>query len=45
VGSGKWQNVMAIVGIPRESGSCCVQKKEEVEEVEMVDKRLSATAG
>jgi len=46
VGSGKWQNVMAIVGVPRESGCCCVKKKEEEEEeVEMVDKRLSVTAG
>jgi len=45
VGSGKWQNVMAIVGVPQESGCCCVKKKEEEEEVGMVDKRLSVTAG
>ena len=38
--------MMAIVGVPRESGCCCVKKKEEEEEeVEMVDKRLSVTAG
>ena len=35
-----------IVGVPREFGCCRVKKKEdEEEEVEMVDKRLSITAG
>jgi len=38
VGSGKWQNVMAIVSVPRKPGCCHVKKKEEEEEVEMVDK-------
>jgi len=37
---------MANFGVPQESRCGCVKKKEEEEEeVEMVDKRLSVTAG